>query len=437
MSESLHPDVAEVLAGLSASERDVLDARALPPKAYYSSAFFDFEREAVFMHSWLCVGRVDQIPEPGDYIATTIASEAVLIVRNKGGHIAAMSAFCRHRGHPLKEKCTGNEQRFVCPYHRWAYDLDGQLVAAPHIGKKVPISVLKEETHLPRIKLEIWKGFIFLNFDDEAEPLAPSLAKLEPYFENYPLDEMVSIEPRLDPYPVPWNWKILLENYIEPYHTEFVHPVIHDFAPSTGVEFDPWKDGDNAISRGVPYLRPRGGLTERGWAAPASFPVVESLSNRQMGQVAFCMVPPSMNLIFTPDMICYGLVYPESPASLSVGGGLFTYGGWIMPRSTVELPDFDARAARLMEGSKQLGEQDTSVNVAMQAAKSSRFAPRGRFCYLEETLSQLSKWLSSKYRAEAARRGWGIGVEHAHTVGTFAPAHATSDAPRRKAGTRT
>jgi phenylpropionate dioxygenase-like ring-hydroxylating dioxygenase large terminal subunit len=400
---NLHPDVVEVLAELRESEMNVPEARVLPPKAYHSEAFFAFEKEAVFMHSWLCTGRTDQIPNPGDYLAMTLLDEPIIVVRDKNGEVNAMSALCRHRGHPIKEKCSGNAKRFVCPYHRWAYDLEGHLTGAPHIVKQVPMEVLKEESSLPRLKVEIWQGFIFVNFDQDARPLAPTLTKLDPYFEGYPMQEMVTVDPRVQPYPVPWNWKILLENYIEPYHTEFVHPGIHDFAPSTGVGFDPWTDGDNAISRAVPFLAPGGGLTENGWAAPASFPIIETLSDQQKQQVSFCMLPPSLNLIFTPDMICYGLIYPESATSLSVGGGLFTHGGWIMPKQTVQLPDFEARAAKLMEGSRQLGEQDTSVNVAMQATKTSRFSPRGRLCYLEETLSQFNKWLSTKYRDHFAR----------------------------------
>jgi hypothetical protein len=99
----LHPDVQEVLAGLAASEAGVPEARALPAKAYTSEAFYAFEREAVFMHSWLCVGRAQQIPNPGDYIAKTLVGEHILVVRDKSGAVRAMSALCRHRGHPLVE----------------------------------------------------------------------------------------------------------------------------------------------------------------------------------------------------------------------------------------------------------------------------------------------------------------------------------------------
>lgn len=406
MAHNIHPDVMTVLSALDTSALPVEAARVLPPEAYMSEAFHEFEMSAVFMHSWLCVGRAQQIPNVGDYIAVTIANEPILIVRGKDGEIRAMSALCRHRGHPLKEECIGNARAFICPYHKWTYGLSGEFVGAPHMGKTVSPAELKREAALPQLKVELWYGFIFVNFDPNAKPLAPTLRKLEPYMAGYDLDNMVTIEPEVTPRPIQWNWKMLLENYIEPYHTEFVHPIIHDFAPSTGVEFSPWLgDDDNVIVRYVPFLESDGGLTDKGWAAPASFPVIPTLSEKQRNCVGFGMVPPNMNIIFTPDMLCYGLVFPQGPTSLKVGGGLFTAGGWCVPKGTAALPDFHARATRLMEGSRQLGEQDTAVNLAMQRSKYSRFSPRGRFSYLEETLSQFNRWLAIRYRAEAARRG--------------------------------
>lgn len=408
-ADTVHPDILHVLDGLAESDRPInhpAGARVLPPQAYQSAAFHEFEIDAVFRRSWLCAGRVQQLPNIGDYIAMTLIGEPLLIVRGKDNKIRAMSSLCRHRGHALAENCAGSVKKFVCPYHRWTYALDGNLVGAPRMKDAIEIRKLREESRLPLLKTEIWHGFIFVNFDSNATPLAPTLEKLEPYMAGYDLDNMVTIAPTFDPNPVPWNWKMLFENYIEPYHTEYVHPIIHDFAPSTGVEFDPWRgDDDNVIVRYVPFLEPDGGLTEKGWAAPASFPIIETLSAKQRHRVGFGMIPPNMNIIFTPDMLCYGLVHPLGPTSLSVGGGLFTAGGWCMPNSTVALPDFEQRVARMMEGSRQLGEQDTTVNLAMQRAKFSRYAPRGRFAPLEETLSQFNRWLAIRYRAHAARLG--------------------------------
>ena len=266
MTMPLHPDVVAVLDGLEASDRPVnhpAGARVLPREAYMSPAFHEFELDAVFRRSWLCVGRVQQLRKPGDYMATTLLGEALLIVRGDDGEIRAMSALCRHRGHALAEECSGNTKRFVCPYHRWSYTLHGELVGAPRMSDAVRIRKLREESALPQLRCEIWYGFIFINFDSDAAPLAPTLAKLEPYMAGYDLDAMVTMPPNFCKEPLQWNWKMLLENYIEPYHTEYVHPIIHDFAPATGVEFDPWRgDDDNVIVRYVPFLAP-GWRTDR------------------------------------------------------------------------------------------------------------------------------------------------------------------------------
>src|SRR4051794_9622917 len=87
---ALHPDAAVVLDGLDASDGRVESARALPPEAYMSAAFYEFEMAAVYMHSWLCVGRAQQIPAPGDYMALTLADEPILVVRGSDGEIRAL-----------------------------------------------------------------------------------------------------------------------------------------------------------------------------------------------------------------------------------------------------------------------------------------------------------------------------------------------------------
>ena len=155
----------------------------------------------------------------------------------------------------LKEECAGNTRAFTCPYHRWTYGLDGSSLARPTWARHVDPRRAETRGSLPQLKVELWYGFIFVNFDPAARPLAPTMAKLEPYMAGYDLDNMVTVAPEVTTEPFPWNWKMLLENYIEPYHTQFVHPIIHDFAPSTGVEFDPWRGpDDNVIVRYVPFL---------------------------------------------------------------------------------------------------------------------------------------------------------------------------------------
>ncbi|HAB57049.1 MAG TPA: hypothetical protein DCE75_03260, partial [Acidimicrobiaceae bacterium] len=73
-------------------------AVGLPPSAYTDPGFHDFEIGSVFGSEWLCVGRQEQIPNPGDYLAVTRAQEPLLIVRSGSGSISAMSGVCQHRG---------------------------------------------------------------------------------------------------------------------------------------------------------------------------------------------------------------------------------------------------------------------------------------------------------------------------------------------------
>ena len=115
--------------------------RMLPPGCFTLPAFFDFEREAIFARSWICVGRADQIPEPGDSMPAKVADEPLIVVRGEDGCVRALSAVCQHRGEVIP--CEGGKVRgFRCPLHFWSYDLEGRLVAAPRMGGRATLQCL-------------------------------------------------------------------------------------------------------------------------------------------------------------------------------------------------------------------------------------------------------------------------------------------------------
>ncbi len=384
-------------------ELDGHDAEApmLPRACYTSHEFFAFEREAVFARSWLCVGRADEIPNPGDYLAASAAEEPLLIVRGKDRVIRAMSAICQHRGEVMISKSGSDCRLFKCPLHFWAYDLEGKLVAAPRMGDHDAIERLRQTVRLPAVRLELWHDFVFINLDNNAPPLAPSLAKLEPYWKGYEEADLVTVPPLPAEKPVPWNWKVQLENFTDAYHPEFVHRGTHDFAPSNhpdgGVAFTDMNPRDNAIIRTVPLLKADGGMTNEGWGETAMFPAITSLPPEQRSRLCLAMVPPTLQLMFAPGMISYTVLRPigaEATRSSRVTGG-----GWILPHSTLSLPDFAERAAAVREGASKILAQDTPVNLAMQAGKHSRFTPDGIYGPLETTLTQFNSWLLHRYRA--------------------------------------
>ena len=375
-------------------------APMLPPECYTSPAFFEFEREAVFARNWICVGRTDQLASPGDSFSFSIAGEPLIIVRTGASAIRAMGAVCQHRGHVLG--CGGENPMGLirCPLHFWTYDLDGRLVGAPRMGEQ--LAALRDTVRLPLVRMETWHGFIFVNLSGDAPALAPSLAKVEACWANYPEAEMVTVPPVQATTPLPWNWKVQLENFTDAYHPEFVHRGTHDFAPSVlgddGVEFTAMVDGDNAIVRSVPMRSPDGGMMCDGWGAQAMFPPVAGLSPRQHNRLSFVMVPPNLQLMFAPGAISYTLLAPAGPEATYASSDRVTGGGWILPKSTVALPDFAERAAAVREGAAKIWAQDVPVNNAMQAGKHSRFMPGGTYGPLETTLVQFNAWLLRCYQ---------------------------------------
>lgn len=401
----LSPAIRKILETLPDSGSHAASAPMLPRECYTSPEFFEFERLAVFPRSWVCVGREEQIPNIGDYLAPTIGVEPLLVVRRTDGSIGAMSAICRHRGLVIATEAGSAGRAFRCPLHVWTYDLHGNFVGAPYLESHDDMECLRKNAKLPEVRLELWHGFLFVNLDPEAQPLAPSLAKVEPFWANYENADLVAVPPSPSDKPLPWNWKIHAENFTDAYHPEFVHRGTHDFAPSVhaegGVEFTAMSDADNAIVRTVPLLQADGGMTDTGWGPEAAFPAIESLAPEQRKRLTFVLIPPSMTLIFAPGAVAYQLITPLGAEATLASNDRVTAGGWLLPRSTRDRNDFAERAATVREGAKKIWLQDIPVNLGIQAGKKSRFTPDGHYVPLEKTLVQFNAWLLRAYRAAA------------------------------------
>jgi phenylpropionate dioxygenase-like ring-hydroxylating dioxygenase large terminal subunit len=197
---------------------DDLDCLTLPADAYLSPELHRIEVEQIFRKEWLCVGRVEQIPNPGAYLTTEILGEPMVIVRGADGALRALSTICRHRFMPVVTG-QGQADRFICPYHAWTYDTTGALIAAPYMqGSK---RFEQARFGLPSYRIETWHGFIFVNLDDNAAPLAPRMRSLEAAIARY----RVESQRQVLPYDAEWrgNWKLSAENSMEYYHHIGLH----------------------------------------------------------------------------------------------------------------------------------------------------------------------------------------------------------------------
>jgi phenylpropionate dioxygenase-like ring-hydroxylating dioxygenase large terminal subunit len=200
-------------AELEATRAKLEQASSLPTRAYTDAAVFALERERIFAREWLAVARLEQVEAAGDYLAKTIAGEPIVVVRGQDGRVRALSRVCRHRSALLVEG-AGHADTLECPYHRWIYALDGKLLATPLMQGARGFE--RSAFCLPEYRVETWGGFVYVNLDPDAEPLAPRLAPLAHELAALALEEL-RVARTLE-FDSPWNWKVLVDNFMESYH---------------------------------------------------------------------------------------------------------------------------------------------------------------------------------------------------------------------------
>ncbi|HEX7095052.1 MAG TPA: aromatic ring-hydroxylating dioxygenase subunit alpha [Acidimicrobiales bacterium] len=376
-----------LLDSFEASTRDVNEACLLPPTIYTSQEFFEFEKEAVFGHDWLCVGREAQIPEPGDWYAYDIVDEPLLVVRDKSGEVQVLSAVCQHRGMVVAEGCGKGASKFTCPYHHWSYGLDGRLLGAPAMERAVDFD--KKCYSLPRLKVEIWQGFIFCTFDPDTPPLAPTLTELEPLLANFDLPNTAWRQGKVLT-DLPWNWKVMLENFNDPYHASRLHGPLQTFAPSGMSDFFEWREDLGHISRVQHFIEMDGSFNP---TKKCILPIFPKLTEEERKRGMFVLIPPTLALAIVPDEIAYFIIKPQDANTITIDIN------YCFDPSALEDPMFEFLFEAAESGVDNFNRQDVYADTMVQRGLRSRFGPRGRYSWQEGTLPQFNRWLVKRYRA--------------------------------------
>ncbi len=387
----------EIVDDSSRCADPIATAQILPAPAYVSEAFWEFEKWAIFSRQWLFVGHVNQVPNPRDYLSRTILDEPILITRDGDGDVHVLSAICQHRGHPigggLKAQPIGsgcrNARTLVCPYHGWTYEMDGTLRWAPEMEQTTPVEQLRNEIRLPRIRTEIFHGLIFINFDDQAAPLAPSLAKMDREIAAFGVADMVPMPVRVDG-DLRCNWKGHHENALEPYHTDYVHKRSHASAPANLSKFLQFSPGDGQIMTTTDFAAPEADLFSQ--AGKSAMPIIADLSPEQRRRLLFISVMPTFFGVFQPSAVMVTLLLPRGPSLMD------TFRFPLYPRSTVETPEFSEMYQRQVAVQGTVIQEDLVTQASVQEGHYSRFTPRGRLSWLEGTIPQMNQWLLERYR---------------------------------------
>jgi phenylpropionate dioxygenase-like ring-hydroxylating dioxygenase large terminal subunit len=216
----------------------------VPAERYTSKAFHDLEVEKVWKRCWQMACHEMDIRDVGDYHVYTIAHLSFLVVRTAEDEFKAYHNVCLHRGRLLKTKAGKRAREFRCPFHGWAWNTDGSL-------KEVPCewdfpTVKAGDYDLPEVKVGRWGGYLFINPDENAEPLEDFLGNLSEQFGTLPYNNR---------YKSAWvakklrcNWKVAQEAFSEAYHVIATHPTILDTIGDANTQYDVFGNYSRAMS---------------------------------------------------------------------------------------------------------------------------------------------------------------------------------------------
>ncbi len=194
----------------------------VPTGPYWQADFYEKEIEAIFKRAWLCVGRVEQVPQPGHFFQKRLPTFdlSILVARGKDGEIRAFHNVCRHRGNQVELRANGKCVGFTCPFHGWTYGLDGKL--ANVFDAKGFYDLDKKTLGLVQVPLGIWEGFIFINLDPTPTlTLQEFLGEHGRDLEGYPFHRGTAIfeyEGTIN-----CNWKCMVDSFCETYHVPILH----------------------------------------------------------------------------------------------------------------------------------------------------------------------------------------------------------------------
>lgn len=204
----------------------------LPAFVYTSDAFREIENHTIFTNHWVFVGFAHELKEIGDVQPVSVAGKPFFLMRNDRNEITAFHNVCRHRCLKLIESSGNCGQLIQCPYHSWIYDLQGALKAAPYFSgrdKNPPAGFLLEEHGLVPVSCKTWYDWIFIRINDDindegnaSQSFEQFVAPLKKRLEDIDLTQIKAVA-TIDFGALKTNWKALMENFIEPYHVQFVH----------------------------------------------------------------------------------------------------------------------------------------------------------------------------------------------------------------------
>lgn len=365
--------------------------RTLPGKAYTSAAVLDWELEHLFAREWVCVGRTAGMREAGMQRAVRAGSATVLLTRDESGALHAFHNVCRHRGHELLGSGESAQHRYIrCPYHAWAYRLDGSLRATPNFDDLPDDDPVR--TGLVAVPVTEWRGWGFVNLRGDAAPLMSFVDDLDGWAAGYTPEDLVPVAGHA--YEVQANWKVITENYHECLHCPSIHPQLVKLSASdSGTTCAPrgrWVGGTMDLRDEVATMS----LTGRGGRR------LPQVDGRALREVVYVSLFPNLLISMHPDYVMTHRLEPLAADRTAVECQ------WLSVADNA-----DGSLAAAIEFWDITNQQDWSACESVQRGAASVAYRPGPLGYQEGSVAQFVETVRAAYRAH------GLDVEAVASAG--------------------
>jgi Rieske 2Fe-2S family protein len=363
--------------------------RSLPSTAYLTPEAWGSDKATILTREWLCVAREEDVALPGSHRVIEAVGENILLVRTRAGELRAHYNVCRHRGARICD--AQNDAKWGlelaggviggvirCPYHGWAYGLEGNLLAAPNLQAEVDFD--KKDFSLYPVGVETWGGFVFINLTPETAPdFRKTLGEAPRRLGNYPLEDL-HVAHTIS-YDVQANWKLLLENYNECYHCGPVHPelceIVPEFRRDGGIHLD-WEAGIPHRDGATTYTM--SGTTER-----APFPGLNAVEQvRHKGELLY----PNLMFSVASDHATAFILWPEAVDRTRVECR------FLFHKDEIAKPGFDPADA--VDFWDLVNRQDWAVCERVQRGMSARVHTSGYYSPMEDYSLDIRRYVADR-----------------------------------------
>jgi methanesulfonate monooxygenase large subunit len=238
-------------------------------RLYTNPRILDEERDKIFGHTWIIGCHESELPAPYDYRTFRHpAGPGLVILRGDDGVPRAFYNVCPHRGNVLVHDPAGSARTLKCIFHAWTFDCRGNCTGIARRKEGYQERLRSEDVGLREVRCQTgYGGFVWVNLDDHAPPLADFLG-----------DALTLLEPHLrEPLEVFHYQQVVLNTNFKLWHdtnSEFYHDFMHYFNRVTGMQqpgyferrYVPYPNGHASVgSMQVRYDKYGDGQRDIGW----------------------------------------------------------------------------------------------------------------------------------------------------------------------------